>query len=134
MLDELHIAILVDRFYEKVRADPLLGAVFNPVVHDWDEHKRLLTSFWVGVSLRTGAYRGNPMAMHRPHPIQREHFQRWLGLWEETCHEVMDEDAAARMIEYAHRIGTGLQMGLGLLDHRRGRPLGVPVVVEPGVS
>lgn len=128
MLDEQHIAILVDRFYEKVRADAMLGAVFNPVVHDWDEHKRLLTSFWVGVALRTGAYRGNPMAMHRPHPIQREHFQRWLGLWEETCREVMDEDAAARMIEYAHRIGTGLQMGLGLLDHKRGRALGIPVV------
>lgn len=128
MLDETHIATLVDRFYDKVRADPELGAVFNPVVHDWDEHKRLLTAFWVGVALRAGAYRGNPMARHRPHPIRREHFARWLGLWEETCHEVLDADAAARMLAYAQRIGTGLQLGLGLLDHPRGRPLGVPVV------
>lgn len=121
MLDEQHLAILVDRFYDKVREDPLLGAVFSPVVHDWDAHKRLLTSFWVAVSLRTGAYRGNPMAMHRPHPIRREHFQRWLSLWEQTCHEVLDAEAAAAMIAYAHRIGTGLQLGLGLLDHRRAR-------------
>ena len=126
-LDEQRIAVLVDRFYDKVSADPLLGAVFNPVIDDWDEHKRLLTSFWVGVALRTGAYRGNPMAKHRPHPIQRIHFQHWLGLWEATCREVLDEEAAARMIEYAHRIGTGLQMGLGLLDHGRGRALGLPL-------
>ncbi len=57
MLDAEQLAILVDRFYEKVRADVLLGAVFNPVVHDWEAHKRLLTSFWVGVVLRAGTYR-----------------------------------------------------------------------------
>ena len=134
MLDEHHLAILVDRFYEKVRADPMLGAVFNPVVQDWDAHKRLLTSFWVAVSLRTGAYRGNPMAMHRPHPIGREHFQRWLMLWEETCPEVLDAEAAREMIAYAQRIGTGLQLGLGLIDHRRGHVLAVPTLGTTGTT
>ena len=134
-LDEGQIAHLVDCFYAKVSADPLLGAVFNPVVEDWDAHKRLLTSFWCSVALRAGTYRGNPMAMHRPHPIRHEHFQRWLALWNETTHEVLDVDSAAVMIEYAGRIGQGLQLGLGLLPHPKGaRELGIPIVAASSDS
>lgn len=77
-LTEADIALLVDRFYEKVRRAPDLGAVFNPAVHDWDEHKATLVSFWSSVALRAGSYRGNPMAMHRSHPISAAHFDRWL--------------------------------------------------------
>ena len=132
-LDETQIALLIDRFYDKVSADPLLGAVFNPVVDDWDGHKRLLTSFWCSVALRAGTYRGNPMAMHRPHAIGRTHFERWLALWGETTHEVLDAESAALMVEYAGRIGQGLQLGLGLLPHPAGsRGLGIPVVSAQG--
>jgi hemoglobin len=77
---ETDIAVLVDRFYDKVRRDPMLGPVFDAAVHDWDAHKALLTSFWCTVALRTGTYRGNPMARHRPLPIGVAHFQRWLAL------------------------------------------------------
>ncbi|MEP6882135.1 MAG: group III truncated hemoglobin [Dokdonella sp.] len=133
--DEVRIAHLVDRFYAKVSADPLLGAVFNPVVEDWDAHKRLLTSFWCSVALRAGTYRGNPMAMHRPHPIRREHFERWQALWAETTKEVLDGDSASVMIEYAGRIGQGLQLGLGLLPHPKGACVfGIPIVDSPGKS
>ena len=78
-LDAERIALLVDRFYDKVRVDPQLGPVFNAAVHDWDEHKRTLTSFWCSVALRANSYRGNPMAVHRAQPaIRAEHFKRWL--------------------------------------------------------
>ncbi len=127
-LDEAGIARLVDRFYEKVRVDPLLGPVFNPAVHDWDEHKRLLTSFWASVILRAASYRGNPMSAHRPHPIRSEHFARWLALWDETTRETLDAESAARMMEHAERIGRGLQLGLGLLDRPDTRTLGVTLV------
>lgn len=127
-LDETAVAVLVDRFYEKVRADALLGAVFNPVVEDWDEHKCLLTSFWCSAVLRAGTYRGNPMAKHRPHAIGVVHFERWLQLWRETAHEVLAADAAEVMIEYASRISDGLRLGLGLPRAQQGRGLGIPVV------
>jgi hemoglobin len=120
------IAILVDRFYDKVRLDPQIGPVFNAAVHDWHEHKRLLTSFWASVALRAGSYRGNPMAAHRPHPIRFEHFDRWLALWRETCAEELDEIHAAQMLEYAERIGRSLKYGLGLQP--QAHPLGVPIV------
>jgi hemoglobin len=95
-------------------------------VHDWDEHKRLLTSFWASVALRAGSYRGNPMGAHRPHPIRAEHFDRWLALWRETCAEELDETAAATMREYAERIGRSLKYGLGL--NPQAQPFGVPIV------
>ncbi|PWK85761.1 group III truncated hemoglobin [Fulvimonas soli] len=128
-LDESAIARLVDRFYDQVQADPVLGPVFDPVVHDWPAHKRLLVSFWCSVALRANSYRGNPMAAHRSLPIDAGHFEHWLGLWRATCRELLDEAPAAQMIEYAERIGRSLRMGLGLSE-RSGMP--VPGAIRTG--
>lgn len=124
---EADVATLIDRFYDKVRLDPLIGPVFNAVVKDWATHKSLLTSFWCSVALRAGSYRGNPMAKHQPLPVKREHFARWLELWRATVPEIMDADSSDLMINYAERIGAGLRMGMGLGDRPRGRDLGVPM-------
>ena len=124
--DNAAIAQLVDRFYDRVQRDAVLGPVFNPVVHDWGEHKRLLTSFWCSVALRESSYRGNPMAAHRPLPIKAEHFDHWLALWRSTCLECLGEADATRMTEYAARIGRSLKYGLGINPEARG--LGIPLV------
>ena len=108
------IARLVDRFYERVRTDAVLGPVFNAAVDDWPEHKRVLTSFWASVALREGSYRGNPMAAHRPHPIQAAHFDHWLALWHEVAHEVLPAAQAEVFVEHATRIGRSLRYGLDL--------------------
>ena len=126
-LDESRLAMLVDRFYDEVRVDPLLGPVFNPVVDDWDAHKVLMTSFWATVALRTGHYRGNPLAKHQPLPIGVDHFQRWLALWRETALELLDADSAGLMTGYAERIGYGMRVGMGLSGHQRGRESGIPI-------
>ncbi len=105
---------LVDRFYDRVQLDPVLGPIFNPAVHDWDEHKRTLVSFWSSVALRAGTYRGNPMAAHRPHPIRAEHFDYWLALWRDTAQSVLAPAQAERFYDYATRIGRSLRYGLDL--------------------
>lgn len=125
-LDAAQIALLVDRFYDKVRVDPLLGPVFNAAVHDWDEHKRTLTSFWSSVALRANSYRGNPMAVHRMQPsIRAEHFERWLALWQATTRELLDEADAKLMLEHADRIGRSLRLGMGLPERLGVRPLDI---------
>ena len=126
-LDESRLATLVGRFYDKVRADPLLGPVFNPVVEDWGAHKVLMNSFWSTVALRTGHYRGNPLAKHQPLPICAGHFTRWLDLWRETVRELLERESAELMIGYAERIGYGMRVGLGLSGHQRGRESGIPI-------
>ena len=131
-LDEAGIAKLVDCFYDKVRMDPLIGPVFDTAVRDWAAHKRLLTSFWCSVALRSPGYHGHPMAVHRSLPsIRGEHFERWLGLWRETVRELLGEPEALQMIGYAERIGRSLRMGMGLPESDRSRPLGIPVIGVP---
>ena len=121
-LHEAQLAQLVDRFYDKVSADPMLGPVFNPIVEDWNHHKALLTSFWSTVALRTAQYRGNPLAKHQPLGIGKAHFERWLMLWGETAREVLpDPESAELMIGYAERIGYGMRVGLGISDHMHER-------------
>ena len=105
---------LVDRFYDRVQLDPVLGPIFNPAVDDWAQHKRTLVSFWSSVALRSGTYRGNPMAAHRPHPIEAAHFDHWLALWRDTADEVLSPAHAALFADYAGRIARSLRLGLGL--------------------
>ena len=126
-LDESQLAEQVDHFYDKVRTDPLLGPVFNPLVDDWDAHKILMTSFWSTVALGTGHYRGNPLAKHQPLPINAAHFERWLALWRETAHAELDAESAELVIGYAERIGYGMRVGMGLSAHQRGRESGIPI-------
>jgi hemoglobin len=129
-LTEQHLATLVDRFYEQVRADPDLGPVFNAAVDDWPEHKRMLTAFWSSVALGTRSYRGNPMAAHRPHPIRLEHFDRWLSLWRSTARDVLPPEQVERVCAYADKIGYSLRYGLGLMDRKGALPLGLPMAPE----
>ncbi|MGN6788044.1 MAG: group III truncated hemoglobin [Rhodanobacteraceae bacterium] len=86
-----------------------------------------MTSFWATVALRTGHYRGNPLAKHRPLSIGIEHFQRWLALWRETANETLDQGLAALITGYAECIGYGMRVGMGMGAHRGGRESGMPI-------
>src|SRR3546814_12266898 len=98
----------------RIQVHPTLGPVFNAAVDDWDEHKRLLVSFWTSVVLRAGTYRGNPMSAHRSHPITTEHFVQWLELWRATADDILAPEPAELLPEYAGRHGRSLRYGLGL--------------------
>ncbi len=121
------IVRLVDAFYGKVRRDAMLGPVFDPLVHDWDEHKATLVRFWASVVLGAREYRGNPMAVHRPLPIGDEHFGRGLGLWRLTVDEVLPPAQAGLIYDHAMRIGASLRYGMGL-DRSRPKPLKLPIL------
>lgn len=108
------LAVLVDRFYDRVQRHPELGPVFAAAIDDWPAHKRLLVEFWAAVALRTGRYRGNPMAAHRAHPITAAHFDAWLALWQATAEELLPPAQAALLMGAAQRIGRSLRHGLGL--------------------
>ncbi len=125
-LDEATLALLVDRFYDRVRQHPTLGPVFNGAIDDWPGHKALLTQFWSSVALGTRSYRGNPMAKHRSLPIHAGHFDDWLALWQQTTQELLPAGQAAQMLEYASRIGRSLRYGLGIPADARG--LGLPIL------
>jgi hemoglobin len=113
-MHEKQLAVLVDRFYAKVRKDELLGPVFNGAILDWPEHLEKLSDFWSSVMLTTGRYKGNPMAAHLKHvsAIEPAMFERWLDLWRETARETLTKPAAAAIIVKAERIAESLQLGM----------------------
>lgn len=77
------------RFYDKVKADDLVGPVFARAVHDWDAHIKVMVDFWSRALLGTERYHGQPFAPHVPLRIGQAHFERWLALWKEATAETM---------------------------------------------
>jgi hemoglobin len=111
-IDEAMIERVVRRFYERVREDALLGPVFAAKIADWEPHLRQMFAFWSSVALLTGRYHGQPMVKHMPLPIDARHFDRWLGLFEETARELCPPAAADHFIERARRIAESLELGV----------------------
>ena len=108
------IARLVPRFYERVRADAVLGPIFDGAIDDWPHHLGKLEAFWSSVMLTSGRYKGRPMVAHLRHAehMTRDNFQRWLALWSEVTGEVLGSEAAELFKEKAGRIAESLQLGV----------------------
>lgn len=113
-VDEAGLERLIPEFYSRVRADGLIGPLFNDTIEDWPHHLEKLTAFWSSVMLTSGRYKGNPMAAHLKHKprITPEMFDRWLALWRETTDELMPAEGAAALQEKAARIAESLQLAL----------------------
>ncbi|MGD9738792.1 MAG: group III truncated hemoglobin [Bauldia sp.] len=125
-IDEDLVAAMVDRFYGRVRSDPVLGPIFDAVIDDgWDRHLRRMKDFWSSVTLMTGRYKGTPFEAHRRiDGIKAAHFDRWLHLWRETAAELCAPPVAAVFIEKAERIGRSLLYGLADITNPAPNPIG----------
>ena len=120
-IDDMLISDLVERFYGSIRSDKLLGPIFEQHVADWVPHLARMKDFWASVTLESGRYRGNPMLKHIAiNGLDREHFDRWLQLWDEAVKAVAPAEAAPLFLESANRIAssllTGIQVHRGELD------------------
>lgn len=113
-ISEDAIRRLVDEFYTKVRADPELAPIFNRAIPgDWGPHLRTMYDFWSSVMLKSGRYRGNPVAVHlRVEGMELRLFDRWLELFGKTCDEIFTEDLAGAFRERATRIAESLKLAL----------------------
>jgi hemoglobin len=109
------IADLVETFYGRVRQDPLIGPVFlDKLGEDWEPHLSKLRDFWSSVTLMSGRYRGKPHQVHMPLPLEMQHFERWLSLFEATVAELCTGPAAYLFIDRARRIAESLQISLNI--------------------
>ena len=108
------IRTLIDRFYDKVRADPELGPIFSRAIPgDWEPHLATMRNFWSSVMLTTGRYKGNPVAKHLAVAgIEPQLFERWLKLFSETCSEQFDENVTQAFGVKATRIAESLKLAL----------------------
>lgn len=111
-IDERMIEQLVRGFYASIRADDLLGPIFDARIRDWEPHLQRMCAFWSSVVLSSGVYHGQPMRMHLPLPIAATHFDRWLDLFERTARNLFSEQIAQYFVERARRIATSLELGI----------------------
>mgnify|MGYP003394208154 CR=1 FL=1 len=133
-IDEPGLRQLVDAFYARVRADKLIGPLFNGAIDDWPDHLARLADFWSSVMLASGRYKGQPVPAHSRHRTQITPvmFDRWLALWAETTNAVMTPEAAHALQDKAARIAESLS--LALFFEPPPSPAGRVPACYPGVS
>lgn len=108
IINRTDVIKLVDSFYGKVQKDELLGPIFNQAIGDhWDEHLEKMYCFWETVLLENHTYFGSPFPPHARLPIEKNHFEKWLEIFENTLNEHFNGDKAA---EALHRAGNMAKM------------------------
>ncbi len=113
-ITEAAIRDLVDRFYAKIRVDPILGPIFEKAIPgDWGPHLATMRAFWSSVMLTSGAYKGNPVAKHlRLEGMEIQLFGRWLALFDATCGEMFADVVAMAFRRKAANIAESLKLAL----------------------
>ena len=108
---ESDVQALVDNFYKQVLVDPIIGFIFTDTASiAWEKHMPTMYSFWNSILLGTGSYSGNPMEKHidlnSKVPLTKNHFDRWLELWEKTVNENFKGEKANEAIARAKNIAV----------------------------
>lgn len=110
---EADIEVMVDTFYAKVNQDAELSYVFNDYSKiDWDSHLPKMYNFWKTLIFGVASYKGNPFAKHVGLPIHEAHFERWIGLFEETVDELFNGEIAENTKQRAKSIAFIFQRKL----------------------
>jgi hemoglobin len=103
---QAHVKQLIDTFYSKVKKDVTIGFIFNDIIGDnWNQHLPKMYQFWDMVLLSKPGYEGYPTKKHtdidRKIPLQKEHFDQWLLLWNETIDSLFKGTVATQAKEKA---------------------------------
>lgn len=129
-VSEEYISRFVERFYQTIRQDALLGPIFAERVSDWDSHLARMKAFWRSILHNSGEFHGNPMLKHVAIPdLEDRHFAHWLKLFYATLREEEPSTdatnlvgARARMIADSLLTGIATQR-LGLSGVHAGKEL-----------
>jgi hemoglobin len=82
------IVTFVDQFYGKVLKDQLLFPFFHHM--DFERHKPKMVHFWSFVLLDEAGYTTDVTKVHMNMRIKKEHFDRWISLFNDTVDELYE--------------------------------------------
>jgi len=93
------IELLINRFYTKVKQDPVIGFIFNDIMKvNWEEHLPIMFDFWETLLLDKTTYTRNTMGIHfeinRKVKLEDIHFNRWIELFTGTVDELFSGEVA----------------------------------------
>jgi hemoglobin len=105
------VKLLINSFYDKVRADDKIGYIFNDIAKvNWEHHLPIMYDFWEGVLFQKAGYSGNPIQTHQKlnqqEPLHSDHFDRWKQLFLQTVDEHFEGDTAELAKQRAQSIAT----------------------------
>lgn len=117
-IDEAFVSLFVENFYDRIRADDLLGPIFAERISDWPGHLDRMKSFWRSILMNSGEFSGNPMAKHIVIPgLEPRHFAHWLDLFYATLRDLEQDPAATRAVgTRARMIADSLLTGIAMKD------------------
>ena len=113
--DREDLFLLLSRFYNKLLADKSISYLFTDVAKiDLHHHLDILVDFWDSILFQSDTYRKNAMQphmiLHQKSPLQKHHFETWLGYFNQTVDELFEGEKAALAKERAVSIATIMQI------------------------
>lgn len=110
------IQLLLDSFYEKVKANEEIGPIFEEHAKlNWEKHLPRMYDFWETTLFGKAFFKGNPMekqiALNDQIPLLASHFKAWLSLWHTTVDELFEGSNAAAAKQKANNIA-------GLMEYK----------------
>ncbi len=115
------LLLLMQEFYKKLLADDSINYLFTAVAKiNLDHHFPVLVDFWDSVLFQSGTYQKNAMqphlALHQKSPLEKHHFNTWLGYFKTTVDELFEGQNAFVIKERATSIATVMQIKIKQLD------------------
>ena len=115
LADNKDVELLVNSFYEKAKADSLIGPFFTTIFSiNWKKHLPVMYKFWSNAIFFTGGYSGNPLEVHRKihrkAVFSQQHFNRWNKLFAETVDELFEGPKAELAKQRAASIAVVMRM------------------------
>jgi hemoglobin len=101
------IALLVDTFYNDVLRDDLLAPFFKSM--DFDLHKPKMIQFWSFVLLDEAGYTTDVTKKHMHMKLSKEHFDRWLKLFNASLDQLFIGERAEAARQRAALINWTIQ-------------------------
>lgn len=118
------IKVLVETFYDRIRENDLLGPIFDGIIQDrWPEHLEKMYRFWQTVLLEEHTYFGSPFPPHMHMPVDKFHFDTWVGLFHQTVDELYAGEKADRAKWQGSRMAEMFQHKIAYYREQKGRPL-----------
>jgi hemoglobin len=116
--DRRDVACLVNVFYDRVRADDLLGPIFDDIAHvDWATHLPRMYDFWESVLFATATFKGMPLIVHRElarrAPMTSLAFERWIAIFQSTVDDLFTGPMAEHAKTSATRIAATMEHHVG---------------------
>ena len=113
---------LIDRFYERMMVDDVIGYIFTHYAKiDLGRHLPIISDFWETILFGSPVYKRGPKAMQvhvdlaKQVPLRNQHFTRWLYLFHQTVDELYEGACADMAKERSSSIAETMQERIGPL-------------------